>query len=248
MPFILIAIAIAALVTAIVVLIKNWDKVKQKTQQVRDAIKSKLSSVWDAIKAKFAAAWDAIQTKLSQTWDKIKSTVQTKGAAVLAWFKALPGKLLALFVRANLWLVSVGENIIRGIIKGIGNGFAWVKAKIVELGGNVLGWAKDILGIGSPSKVMAEQVGKWIPAGIAVGIDSNAGAVRASMAALTSDLSVNARVSARTVGAGVSGPSTAADTTSRRYALTITNWHDGTGYFTEVADGHLSKQIFAAAI
>lgn len=34
---------------------------------------------------------------------------------------------------------------------------------------------KDALGIHSPSKVMAEEVGQWIPKGVTVGIEANAG-------------------------------------------------------------------------
>ena len=34
---------------------------------------------------------------------------------------------------------------------------------------------KSALGIHSPSKVMAEEVGQWIPKGVTVGIEANAG-------------------------------------------------------------------------
>ena len=36
---------------------------------------------------------------------------------------------------------------------------------------------KDWLGIGSPSKYMRDEVGQWIPEGLAVGIDRHMGAV-----------------------------------------------------------------------
>lgn len=219
-PFILIGIAIAALIAAIVVLVKNWDVVKEKT----------------------AAAWDAIKAKLASAWESIKSTVVKKGEEVLQWFKDLPKKMLALFVGANMWLISVGEGIINGLIKGIGNGFTWVKTKITQLGKNVLTWAREILGIGSPSKAMAKDVGRWIPAGIAAGIDANAGAVHASMAALTSDLSVNARVSART-GANVTSPAAPATGPTQFYLksgeLEIIN---GQAYI----EGIITEQAFAS--
>jgi hypothetical protein len=245
LPFILIAIAIAALVAAIVVLVQHWDVVKEKTAAVWDAIKTKLAAVWDGIKSKAAETWENIKTALSDAWDNIKQTVVTKGEAVLQWFKDLPKKLLGYFVGANLWLAQVGIDIVTGLWNGIKDMGSWLKTKIIA-------WAKEnipapilsLLGIKSPSKYMAEEVGRWIPAGIAAGIDANAGVVRSSMAALTSDLSVNARVAART-SASVSGASTATDTAGRRYALTITNWQDGTGYFTEVADGYLHSEVFA---
>ncbi|MFS0783309.1 hypothetical protein, partial [Bacillus sp. 1P06AnD] len=43
---------------------------------------------------------------------------------------------------------------------------------------HIPGWAKKILGIHSPSKVMEKEVGQWIPAGIAEGITNNLGIVK----------------------------------------------------------------------
>lgn len=197
-PIVWIIIAIIALVAAIVLIVKHWDIVKKKTAEVWAAIKSKLSSVWGTIKSKAAAVWQAVKDWISRKWDEIKATVTSKGAAVLAWFRALPGKLMGLVRGAGRWLLNIGRDIITGLGNGIKNSWTWVKGIITDLGGNIVRWAKNALHIGSPSKLMADEVGRWIPAGIAVGIDRNAGAVHSSLASLTSDLAVNARVSART--------------------------------------------------
>lgn len=226
---VLLVVGIVKLVKAIV---RNWDTIKKKT-----------GVVWDWIKEKVSAVWSAIVTWISKKWDQIKATVTTKGAAVLKWFKDLPGKLLGLLVKADMWLIGIGENIMRGIIRGIGNGFTWVKDKIKELGGNVIQWAREILHIGSPSKLMADEVGRWIPAGIALGIDRNAGDVRASLAALTSDLSLNARLSART-GRGMANAAASdrpRDLYLRSGELKLVN---GKAYIS----GIISEQAFAAGL
>ena len=70
------------------------------------------------------------------------------------------------------WL-SLGKNIIQGLINGIGamGNALWSAAKSIAR--SALNAIKSALGIASPSKVMRDQVGKWIPSGVAVGIEAN---------------------------------------------------------------------------
>ena len=70
-------------------------------------------------------------------------------------------------------LLDVGMNIVQGIWNGISSGLGWIKARITEWVGNVIDFIKRVFKIGSPSKVMRDEVGRWIPAGIGVGIDEN---------------------------------------------------------------------------
>ncbi|WP_353856785.1 hypothetical protein [Bacillus sp. Bos-x628] len=66
---------------------------------------------------------------------------------------------------------GIGKDIINGIAKGLGNFAGTLIAKGKEVAGKALGGIKKFLGIHSPSRVFRDEVGKWIPAGIAVGID-----------------------------------------------------------------------------
>ncbi|MBQ7318285.1 MAG: hypothetical protein IJW91_05160, partial [Phascolarctobacterium sp.] len=106
--------------------------------------------------------------------------------------KELPSKLL-----------DIGSDIVEGLWNGISNMSGWISSKISSFGEGVLGGIKDFFGINSPSKVMADEVGKWIPEGIAVGIEKNAKSALNSM----KDLAVNSVSSARNGLAG--GVSTA---------------------------------------
>src|SRR5690606_3854655 len=69
---------------------------------------------------------------------------------------------------------EVARGIVDGIRNGIANGWTtltnFVRTKALEL----LDAAKRALGIASPSKVFAREVGRWIPAGIGEGIIQNA--------------------------------------------------------------------------
>ena len=52
---------------------------------------------------------------------------------------------------------------------------SWIAGKIQGFGENVLGGIKDFFGIESPSKVMRDEVGKYLAEGIGVGFDTEMG-------------------------------------------------------------------------
>lgn len=64
---------------------------------------------------------------------------------------------------------EIGSNIVNGIWEGISGGWGWLKSKVASLAESLLEGAKDALGIESPSKEFRDQVGRWIPPGIAEG-------------------------------------------------------------------------------
>lgn len=72
-------------------------------------------------------------------------------------------------------MVSIGSNIIHGIISGITNAAGNLFSTMQNIASRALNAAKDALGIHSPSTVFRDMVGKMIPAGVTVGIEANAG-------------------------------------------------------------------------
>ena len=64
--------------------------------------------------------------------------------------------------------VSIGTNLVAGLKKGISNAWANLKSWFRGLFGDLIGVAKKILGIASPSKVFAE-IGKFMAEGVGVG-------------------------------------------------------------------------------
>ena len=75
---------------------------------------------------------------------------------------SLPGQML-----------SLGENIVRGIWNGMGNLKNWIVEKVKELAKGILDGMKSALGIHSPSKLFKDEVGRFIPQGVAVGIEAD---------------------------------------------------------------------------
>ena len=68
---------------------------------------------------------------------------------------------------------EIGSDIIKGLWNGINDMAGWIGKKIKGFGENVLGGIKDFFGIHSPSKVMADEVGKNLALGIGEGFEKN---------------------------------------------------------------------------
>lgn len=83
--------------------------------------------------------------------------------AVVEKVREIPGRLL-----------SIGSEIVSGLWSGITNKVGWLKSKISGFVGDVTGWLKKFFKIESPSKLMRDEIGKYIAEGIGVGIEENA--------------------------------------------------------------------------
>lgn len=108
---------------------------------------------------------------------KLPTNIKNIAMAVVDTIKSLPGKM-----------ISIGFDIARGIGNGITSGITWLKNKIKEFVGNVTKFIKKMFKIGSPSKLMADEVGQWLPKGIAVGIDTNTDSIDDAMEDMYKDM------------------------------------------------------------
>ena len=66
--------------------------------------------------------------------------------------------------------MSLGGNIIDGIMKGLSGAASRLSSALKDMATGALNAAKSALGISSPSKVFAKEVGVQIPAGIGAGV------------------------------------------------------------------------------
>ena len=98
-------------------------------------------------------------------------------------------------------LKSMGSDIVKGLWNGINDMTGWIAKKIKGFGKGVTDGLKKFFKIKSPSRLMAEEVGRYLPEGIALGIDKNAKSVMNSMRNLATN-TVGAARSGLSVGAG----------------------------------------------
>jgi len=66
---------------------------------------------------------------------------------------------------------DMGANLIKGVWEGIKGTADWLWGKVKGFFGDLMGKIKDFLGIHSPSRLMADEVGRFLPPGITVGMD-----------------------------------------------------------------------------
>lgn len=105
---------------------------------------------------------------------------------------------------------SIGSNIISGICEGISGATGWLWDTITSALGGLVDEALDFLGIHSPSTVMRDRVGQWIPRGIGVGIEKGEPSLLRKARGMSEDLVRTVEGTAASVQFGVSGPSSGA--------------------------------------
>lgn len=79
-------------------------------------------------------------------------------------------------------MVNIGKNIVEGIWNGMTGAVGWLKDKISGFVGGIVDTIKDKLSIHSPSRVLADEVGKYMAQGIGVGFEAEMGSVSTNMA------------------------------------------------------------------
>lgn len=141
---------------------------------IRQSFPSIIASAGDAVISLISGLVSHLPDILAMGFDLIVSLISGIGNAypdIIAAAGQVANKLLDTIKNTN-WL-QLGKDIINGLINGIGamGGALWSAAK--SIAGSALSAIKSALGIASPSKVMRDQVGKWIPSGVAVGIETN---------------------------------------------------------------------------
>lgn len=164
---------------------------KEKMNNAKTAV----SSAWDAIKAAASAKLAQLVTSVGTFFAKVVTTVRTKMTEAVTTLGQkvgeMPGKVLSFVGK----MLSAGKDLVRGLINGIkAMGSAAVNA-ISGVVDGVIGKAKSLLKIKSPSRVFKE-IGGFVGQGMANGITAtdkeNARAISGVTKILTSIAKSNA--------------------------------------------------------
>lgn len=148
-----------------------WNFVVGWFKKALDAYVSFWSGVWTGIWNTVKRIWDGIGDAIKAAWDWITKTVSTGVGNIVKFFKELPKKLFDAVGNLVDKFKTIGGDIIRGLWEGIKNLSGWLMDKVRDfILATVPGPILKVLGIDSPSKLMAKQVGKPIGQGIAVGM------------------------------------------------------------------------------
>ena len=133
-------------------------------------------------------------------------------AGIIQAIPEIPGKVLQVansvkdeFTKFD-WL-SIGKNIVDGIAKGISDFGNTIITAALNAAKGAFDGVKKFFGIASPSKLMRNEIGANIDAGIALGIEDNLGLVTDAMNDLSTAASgtISANVRAIPAGSGAYG-------------------------------------------
>lgn len=188
---------------------------QQMVSNASTAASNMLSKVSSTLQQLPGKVWDYLSQAAQKvvTWGT--QLAQKGAAAATQLFNSIVNGLSSLPSK----MAEIGSNIVSGIWNGISSGWNWLTNKVSNLANSLLDAAKDALGISSPSKEFADEVGRWIMPGVGKGLDKSmpatlkdmkakagelVSAMRAEMSASVGQLSVGASHAAglRMAGAG----------------------------------------------
>lgn len=144
------------------------------------------------IKQYLDGAINNLKTWVTQMGQKGKEAVQSLINNVMSAASGIASKVM-----------SIGTDIITGVWNGIKNAAGWFTDQVKSFFSGIVDGVKDALGIGSPSKVFRDEIGKWLPPGVVQGFEA---AMPSAMKAIQKDLNKgidNIDTDNISVGAGI---------------------------------------------
>lgn len=91
------------------------------------------------------------------------------------------GAIVGAIRQAPGMIVDVGTNIVRGLWQGLQNSVGWLRAKVQGWVDGIMSNIKGFFGIHSPSRLMRDEVGKYLAMGIGVGFEDEMSSVSKQM-------------------------------------------------------------------
>lgn len=85
-------------------------------------------------------------------------------------------------------MISIGADIVNGIRSGISGAWGALTGWLGSMARGLIDGVKSALGIGSPSRLFADRIGKWIPAGITLGVEKAMPKAKAFMGHMSTEL------------------------------------------------------------
>jgi phage-related protein len=182
--------AAKAIETLIKTLISNFPTIATKGLELLGKL---VAGIVQGLPKVVAAAADigskllkTIATNLPQL---IKSGAEMLGKLIAGLIEKIPDLVAAvpkIFTAvkdafANTDWISLGKDIINGIIEGVKAMLSALLDAVKSVASKAYETVKSFFQIGSPSKLMANEVGRYIPEGIAVGIEANEDSVIKAM-------------------------------------------------------------------
>lgn len=159
---------------------------------------AKVPEILTQLKDKFFQLMNNLAPIGQKVTDTIKTAIQSAWSSLTGAVSGWVSNLKEAFLEKVQDFADVGKQIIEGIKNGIKDGWDSLKSYVGEVANSLLDAAKSALNIHSPSRAFADQVGKQIPAGIAMGIKNNMGVLLSAVDDMSNEALVNTSIGAVT--------------------------------------------------
>ncbi|MFI6274318.1 phage tail tape measure protein [Streptomyces sp. NPDC050988] len=175
---------IAVIIGLVAVVVANWSTVKRWTAQAWGYVVGFVRGATTGVLT--AVSWlSRIPGQVGRFFGDMKNAAVRKALDLVTWMQGLPGRLGRAVGGMGRLLVTKGADVIRGLWNGISGMGSWLWNKVKSfVSTNVVDAAKSFLQIGSPSKRASNEIGHWLPPGIAEGAENNRGVLDKTMAGL----------------------------------------------------------------
>jgi phage-related protein len=134
---------------------------------------SAVAALWSRMISAFTRAVTGARQKAVDLVNRFVAFLRTLPGKAASAVRGVRSAILGVFAGAGSWLLGAGRQIVAGLAAGIRGGVSSVISAAVSVARSAISAAKSALGISSPSKVFAEQVGKPIAQGIGLGMRRN---------------------------------------------------------------------------
>lgn len=149
-------------------------KAREAGSQFINNVVSFIQQLPGKIKQFLDSAINNLRTWVTQMGQKGKEAVQSLINNVMSAASGIASKVM-----------SIGSDIVSGVWNGIKNAAGWFTDQVKGFFSGIVDGVKNALGIGSPSKVFRDEIGKWLPPGVAQGFKA---ALPAAMNSMEKDL------------------------------------------------------------
>lgn len=133
--------------------------IKNVGNNVLNAVKGGLSNLPSALMNLGRSAMYSLSGTISGLGHLGKNAMLKVASAIESGIRTLPSKML-----------GIGQNIVQGIWNGITGMSGWIVHKVSGFASSIVNGFKKSLGIHSPSRVMRDEVGRFIGQGVGLGI------------------------------------------------------------------------------
>lgn len=147
-----------------------WGAIKSGTSSVMTAIQSVISVVWNAIKSIISTVVNAAKSVVQVAFQTMKNVVSEISSSISSTISSVWNGIISFLKGINL--MSIGRNIMEGMLKGITSMANAIWDKVRDIGNGIKDTLTGLFSIHSPSRWMRDMIGVNMAKGWMNGIDS----------------------------------------------------------------------------